>query len=613
MLWQECNPYALIIRLWAQMGLSLVTGGRVERRLAAVLAADVAGYSRLMGADEVGTARTLREHRVVTDALVSKHGGRIVKTTGDGVLLEFPSVVDAVECAVAVQAVMAERNEGVPAERRMLFRIGINLGDILIEGDDILGDGVNIAARIENECEPGGVYLSGDAYRQVRGKTPFVFDDLGEKSLKNIDQPVRLYAVRSASFSTEATVKAPAEADKPLPLPDKPSIAVLPFQNMSGDPEQEYFADGMVEDITTALSRFKSLFVIARNSSFTYKGKAVDVKQVGRELGVRYVLEGSVRRAGKRVRITGQLIEVANGTHIWAGRFDRELEDVFALQDELAQAVVSAVEPNLRSAEIARKKTVPTENLAAYDLYLRAIPELDPLTKDGLERAEALLRRAIQLDPHYSDAWAALADALGRQIVGNWKTVAELAPEAQQAALRAVKVDPENGEALGAAAWALAVLGGPLDQAADFARRAVVVHPNSAGVRAHCGWALVFSGELEEALANLEAGQRMDPLGPRFHITQNAMSAAYFFQRKFDKALELARGVLARVPTHHVSLRFAAASLVHLGRLDEARATIQQLRHADPDAAISRTRAHFRHQWMNELYIDALRAAGLPE
>jgi adenylate cyclase len=287
--------------------------GRIERRLAAIVAADVAGYSRLMGLDEVGTARTLREHRKVTDALVAKQGGRIVKTTGDGVLLEFPSVVDAVECAVAVQAVMANRNQGVPEDRRMLFRIGINLGDILIEGDDILGDGVNIAARIENECEPGGVYLSDDAYRQVRGKTSLAFDDLGERVLKNIDRPVRLYAVRSASFSTEAIAKAPAEADKPLPLPDKPSIAVLPFQNMSGDPEQEYFADGMVEEIITALSRFKSLFVIARNSSFTFKGKAVDVKRVGRRLGVRYVLEGSVRKAAAKVRITGQLIDAVTG------------------------------------------------------------------------------------------------------------------------------------------------------------------------------------------------------------------------------------------------------------------------------------------------------------
>ena len=281
------------------------------------------------------------------------------------------------------------------------------------------------------------------------------------------------------------------------------------------------------------------------------------------------------------------MIEAASGTHVWAGRFDREIDDVFALQDELAQAVVSAVELNLRFAEIARKKAVPTENLDAYDLYLRALSELDPITKDGLERAEALLRRAVQLDPHFSDAWVALADALGRQIVGLWKAEAELATETKQAALMSVKLDPENGEALGVAARALAVFGGPLDEAADFARRAVIVHPNSAVVRAHCGWALVISGELEEALTNLEAGRRMDPLDPRFHIAQNAMAAAYFFKRNYEKALELARGVIACVPTHPVSLRFAAASLVHLGKLDEARATFQQLRLAYPNAALS--------------------------
>jgi adenylate cyclase len=566
-----------------------------------------------MGADEVGTLKGLTERRAILDRFIDEHGGRIANTAGDSVLAEFGSVVDAVQCAVDAQAALTEVNSSLLADGHINFRIGIHVGDVMVRAGDLFGDGVNIAARLQSIAKPGGVCISGATYDQVRKVLPMTFVDLGTQQVKNIQEPIRAYQISAASEAREAAPTRVAPVESPLPLPDRPSIAVLPFQNMSGDPDQEYFADGMVEDITTALSRFKSLFVIARNSSFTYKGKAVDVKQVGRELGVRYVLEGSVRKAGKRVRITGQLIEAANGTHIWAGRFDRELEDVFALQDELAQTVVSAVEPNLRSAEIARKKTVPTENLAAYDLYLRAISELDPLTKDGLERAEALLRRAIQLDPHYSDAWAALADALGRQIVGNWKTVAELAPEAQQAALRAVKLDPENGEALGAAAWALAVLGGPLDQAVDFARRAVVVHPNSAGVRAHCGWALVFSGELEEALASLEAGRRMDPLGPRFHITQNAMAAAYFFQRNFQKALELSRGVLARVPTHHVSLRFAAASLVHLGQLDEARATIQQLRHADRDAAISRTRAYFRHQWMNELYIDALRAAGLPE
>jgi TolB-like protein len=292
-----------------------------------------------MGLDEVGTARTLREHRKVTDALVAKHGGRLVKTTGDGVLLEFPSVVDAVECAVAVQAVMAQRNEGVAVDRRMLFRIGINLGDILIEGDDILGDGVNVAARLEGIADPGGICVSASAYEQVRGKVSVDFTDLGEQRLKNISKPVRVYAVsRSAEAQSGLDVK--GRIVQPLTLPDKPSIAVLPFQNMSGDPEQEYFADGIVEEIITALSRFKLLFVIARNSSFTYKGRAADVKQVGRELGVRYVLEGSLRKAGSRVRITGQLIDATTGAHIWADRFDGEFEDVFDLQDQVTQCMV---------------------------------------------------------------------------------------------------------------------------------------------------------------------------------------------------------------------------------------------------------------------------------
>jgi adenylate cyclase len=307
-------------------GGDFMTVGRVERRLAAIVAADVAGYSRLMGFDEVGTLATLKTYRrEVVDPGIAGHGGRIVKTTGDGMLVEFPSVVDAVTCAVAVQSKMAERNES--AVVKINFRIGINIGDIIIDGDDIFGDGVNVAARVESECEPGGVCLSGSAFDQVRGKTDFAFDALGERSLKNIDLPVRLYAVNHSGL---AVAKSPGGgANKHLPLPDKPSIAVLPFQNMSDDPEQDYFADGMVEDIITALSRFGELFVIARNSTFVYKGKAVDVRQVGRELGVRYVLEGSVRKAGHRVRITGQLIDASSGAHLWADRFDGDLQDMF--------------------------------------------------------------------------------------------------------------------------------------------------------------------------------------------------------------------------------------------------------------------------------------------
>ena len=357
-----------------------MTGERVERRLAAVLAADVAGYSRLMGADEEGTlARLKAVRKALVDPTIANYRGRIVKTTGDGMLVEFASAVDAVRGAVELQRGMAEQNASVPQDQRIEFRIGIHVGDIIIDDNDIFGDGVNVAARVENECEPGGVCVSGNAFEQIRGKTHFTFDDLGEKTLKNIVRSVRLYAVRGAISTATATTAVisvmSSDNSKSLPLPDKPSIAVLPFENMSGDPEQEYFADGMVEDIITALSRFKWLFVIARNSSFTFKGKAVDIKEVGRRLGVRYVLEGSVRKAAGKVRITGQLIDAVTGAHIWADRFERDLTDVFALQDEVTIAVVSAVQPKLLETEIEMATRRRPENLTAYDLYLRVCPK----------------------------------------------------------------------------------------------------------------------------------------------------------------------------------------------------------------------------------------------
>ncbi len=347
----------------------MVSGDRVERRLAAILAADVAGYSRLMGADEEGTLERLKAlRRELLDPKIAEHHGRLVKTTGDGLLVEFASVVDAVRCAVAVQQAMPERDIDIGADNRIELRIGINLGDVIVEGDDLYGDGVNIAARIEALADAGGVFVSNTVHDQVRDRLPFLFEDLGEQQVKNITRPVRVYRVR------DTAAKSPSEpASPPLPLPDKPSIAVLPFANMSGDPEQEYFADGMVEEIITALSRIRWLFVIARNSSFTYKGQAVDVKQVGRELGVRYVLEGSVRKAGTQVRITGQLIDALTGTHIWADRFDGSLEDVFGLQDQVASSVAGVIEPALQAAEMRRSAARPTTDLGAYDLYLRAL------------------------------------------------------------------------------------------------------------------------------------------------------------------------------------------------------------------------------------------------
>ena len=371
---------------------------RVERRLAAILAADVAGYSRLMGRDEEGTLAALKSLRhSVIDPKIAESRGRIVKTTGDGALVEFASAVDAVRCALDIQRAMAEGNAKIPDERRVEFRIGINVGDIIIDEGDIYGDGVNIAARIEPLASPGSICLSDNAYQQVKGKLTLTVSDMGEQQLKNIAQPVRVFGLRLDEGAARAA----------LALPDKPSIAVLPFQNMSGDPEQEYFADGLVEDITTGLSRFKWLFVIARNSTFTYKGKPIDIKQVGRELGVRYVLEGSVRKAAGRVRITAQLVEAENRTHIWAERYDRALDDIFALQDEITTSTVAAIEPSLRQAEIERAKRKRPESLDAYDLVLRATSSANTGMPEGVLQAMPLLERALALDPNYALAHGA--------------------------------------------------------------------------------------------------------------------------------------------------------------------------------------------------------------
>jgi adenylate cyclase len=369
---------------------------RVERRLTAIFAGDVAGYSRLMGADEEGTLSRLNAHRrEFLEPKIAEHRGRIVKRTGDGILIEFASAVDAARCAVEIQHGMIERNAPEPQDKRIEFRIGIHVGDIIIEDGDMFGDGVNIAARLEGIAQPGGICISDDAYRQVRGKLDANFQDAGEQELKNIALPVRIYHLLPGGGAMET----PA-----LALPDKPSIAVLPFQNMSGDSEQEYFADGMVEDIITGLSRIKWLFVIARNSTFTYKGRAIDVKQVGRELGVRYVLEGSVRKAADRVRITGQLIDAATGAHVWAQRFDRRLEDIFALQDEITLNVVGAIEPSLRDAEIERAKRKRPDSLDAYDLVLRAIPHVYLAMPEEAAKALPLLERALVQDPSYAGA-----------------------------------------------------------------------------------------------------------------------------------------------------------------------------------------------------------------
>jgi adenylate cyclase len=392
--------------------VGVVRARGVERRLAAILAADVAGYSRLMGLDEEGTRRTLRAHRATIDPLIGRHGGRIVSTAGDSILAEFASPLQALRAALALQQALASANAELPEASRMQFRVGINLGDVMVEGDDLLGDGVNIAARLQEIAEPGGICISAKVHEEISGKLDAEFADLGDRELKNIARPVRVFQVGAGIATREAVLA--------LPLPDKPSIAVLPFQNMSGDPEQEYFADGMVEEIITALSRIRWLFVIARNSSFTYKGRPVDVRQVGRELGVRYVLEGSVRKAETRVRIAAQLIDALSGAHLWAHRFDGELGDVFELQDRVAASVAGVIEPTLRAAEVERARHERPGSLDAYDLYLRAVPELDAMTAESTTRALTLLRRALGLDPGYAAALALAAICYMWRFLRHW-------------------------------------------------------------------------------------------------------------------------------------------------------------------------------------------------
>ncbi len=580
-----------------------MAGERVERRLAAVLAADVAGYSRLMGADEVGTLEALKGHRreVIDPAIAANHG-RIVKTTGDGMLVEFASAVDAVTCAMGIQEQMAERGGEIR------FRIGINIGDIISDGDDIFGDGVNVAARVESECEPGGVSLSGHAYEQVRGKTAFVFDDLGEKALKNIDRPVRIYAAR---FGSVAPQVAAVGENKLLPLPDKPSIAVLPFQNMSGDPEQEYFADGMVEEIITALSKFKSLFVIARNSTFTYKGKAVDIKQVGRELGVRYVLEGSVRKAAGRVRITGQLIDATTGAHLWADRFDGLLENIFEVQDDVAGAIVGALDPKLAEAEIARVKRKSVVDLGAYDFVLRAMDQ-DGWTTDGTEEALRLLYRAIELDPTYAEAYARATWPF------HFRGLRGLVPderlEAERLAREAARLGKDDGFALTWAGFTIAAICGDLQEGAALIDRALELNPNLARTWGHSGYVRLWLDQPDSAIKHFERAMRLSPLDSAFIGFENGTASAHFRAGRYDEASQWAEKALRRRPyagaAYVLTMSRAAA-----GDIQGAKRAAQRLLQIEPRSRISTwtTSIAYLSDERRARYAQLLHQAGLPE
>jgi TolB-like protein len=581
------------------------------RKLAAILAADVAGYSRLTGLDEEGTLKRLRKlRRELINPAVALHRGRVVKTTGDGILIEFPSVVDAVRCALDVQRGMDGRNADIPADQRVEFRVGINVGDVVVEGDDLLGDGVNVAARLEGISEPGGICISEAAYHQVRDKLDATIEDAGEQQLKNIARPVRTYRVRLD--------RSPAQAKPALPLPDKPSIAVLPFQNMSGDPEQEYFADGVVEDIITALSRFKQLFVIDRNSSFTYKGRPVDVKQVGRELGVRYVLEGSVRKSADRVRITSQLIDATKGAHLWADRFDSKIniEDIFDLQDRVTQSVVGQIAPKIDQAEIERSKRRPTENLEAYDYLLRAKAIIFKQTKEALNEVLQLCHHAIQLDPSFASAYGVVAWCITLQRANGFTTDRERdAAEVQKAIGHAVDFGADDPLVLAWSSFALGYVVHDLDGAAALIDRAVSLNSNSANVWAVSAWIKVWLGQPEIAIDHAARAMRLSPFDPMYGGWHTATAFAHFMAGRYEEAVVWAERARQSAPNLMTATRIAAASYAFIGRIEEAKKLMARIRSGDPTLRVStiKDRVPLRRPEDLARYEEGMRKAGLPE
>jgi adenylate cyclase len=581
---------------------------RVERRLAAILAADVAGYSRLMGQDEAGTLQRLRGHRrELIDPKIAEHKGRVVKTTGDGLLLEFPSVVEAVACAVAVQRGMAERIVSVPEDQQIVFRVGVNLGDIIIADDnDIHGDGVNVAARLEGIAEPGGICVSGTVRDHIGDRLDLAFEDLGEQVLKNIARPVRAYRVRLAT-AERTTTTSPVETTPTLALPDKPSIAVLPFQNMSGDPEQEYFADGMVEEIITALSRIRWLFVIARNSSFTYKGKVIDVKQVGRELGVRYVLEGSVRKGGNRIRITAQLIEAETGTHLWANHFDGSLEDVFELQDKVAISVAGVIEPAMQAAEIRRSADRSTSDLTAYDLYRRALPLAESGEKHRIIEALDLLKKAINRDQHYGPALSLAARCHNRLHASGWTNDPEeerrVSVDLARRALRGAGDDPET---LQRAAQVLAYAGEDIDAAIALIDRSLELNPSYARGWHSSGWLRLWAGQPDLAIDHFETALRLNPRDRSAYLAMG-IGIGHFFSLRFPEARAMLLRSLQERPNWVPTYRFLAACCALMGRLDEAREIVAKLHVLTP--AVMPSAAHWRSPEHRELFLSGLRLA----
>ena len=543
------------------------------RRLAAVLAADVAGYSRLIGADEAGTLAAFKTIKAdLFDPTLAAHHGRLVKTTGDGFLAEFSSVVDALHCATEVQAQMAERNATVSTDKRIDFRIGINVGDIVVEDGDIFGDGVNVAVRLEGVAEPGGICVSARVQEDAAGKLNLCFDDIGEQQLKNIARPVRVYRVRDvATAKTQSAPELPA-----LPLPDKPSIAVLPFINMSGDPDQEFFADGIAEDIITALSRYSSLFVIARNSCLTYKERAIDVKQVGRELGVRYVLEGSLRKAGNRVRVTGQLVEAETGKHVWAERYDRDLADIFALQDEITGAVTIAIAPAIAHAERKRAMRTAPGSLDAWTAYQRGLWHVFKISREDDALAQKYFQQAIDIDPAFAGGYKGLAVAyLQAATLFHTRSPADAYRSAEALARQAIALDGTDAEAHSTLATAM-LRHGDYDGALAQAEIALAMSPNLALAQGTLGEALIFSGQPKKGLVAVRTSIRLDPHDPKLANRLNNLALGYYFSRDYEAAVEAAKRAVRSNPEYPLPYRRLAAALGQLGRTAEAKEALKR-------------------------------------
>jgi adenylate cyclase len=590
---------------------------QVDRRLAAIFAGDIAGYSRLMGADEEGTLRQLKAHRKeLVDPKITEHRGRIVKTTGDGILVEFVSVVDAVRCAVDIQRGMAERNAGVQPDERIEFRIGINVGDIIFDGDDIFGDGVNVAARLEALADPGGIMVSGVVHDQVRDKLSFNFEDLGEQAVKNVIRPVGVHRVHLAEQVARGK-SAIAAGKMERTASDRPSLAVLPFVNMSGDTEQEYFADGITEDIITALSKLRWFFVIARNSSFIYKGKAVDVKRVARELGVRYVLEGSVRKSGNRVRITAQLIDAATGNHIWAEHYDGELNDIFDLQDKVTTRVVGAIAPKLEQVEIERAKRKPTESLDAYDHYLRGMASLHQWTSESSNEALRLFYKTFELDSGFASAYGMAAWCFVVRKANRWMAAdpAQEIAEAARLARRAVDLGADDATALSVAGYALVFVAHDLDNGSAILDRALSLNPNHAGALINSGWTKAFLGEPDTAIKHVTDAMRLSPLDPMSFRTLGAVALAHFVAGRYDEASLWAEKALGERANFLPAIRELAASRALAGRSGEAQAAMTRLREIAPAMRVSTVKEWQPFRRPDDLarLEDGLRKAGLPE